>query len=467
MSKLLRKIKISPQNTLWQNSLKIVVAVIITLGLSIAAQSAWAAVFQTQATGVSLGNTSVILGNGQNLLWGPIGATSSGTGSFLLFQKGTTDKFRVDHDGNVTVAGGLRLGNYATKPTCATGNIGSLVFDTADNKPYVCVSGDIWKPLDSDYDKDGLTDWKDLNDIDSNPQNSVANLLPENIKSGVNIFDVTGTLIGGSAPLTPINFTVITGSKTNSGVINVSWEASPSYPIDGYKIFRNGFLVANLNEDNFFYSHTGLSNDVTYSFSVSAYNAFGESAPATPLNGKINNCYRDYDGDGYGAGFDGYGVNGCYIAASLLNTDCYDDSGPLCSTESPNAYHPGAPYRSTLAGDCPATMAWDFDCSGTVSKQDHTGGNTFLDSNPANTLSYYTKISGTCGAYDWMTVSDKPWAEEDVECGQRIYWRNGEIPWNCDYYGFSSLSDCNTCSNPYNSLNIAQVMDNYNYQECR
>lgn len=457
MLRSLRQITISTKHSVLHNFFKIFVAIFVTLGLSISVQSVLASVFQTQATGLSIGNASLILSNGENLLWGPISNSSSGTGSFLLFQKGGVDKFRIDHDGNVVAAGGVRLGNYASKPTCDAVSTGNIVFDTTEDKPYVCASTG-WKPLDSDYDKDGLTDWKDLDDNDSNPQNSVTNLLPENIKSGIDIFGVTGTLIGGmSSPATPVNFQVITG-QTNSGVIDVSWEAPASYPIDGYKIYKNGALVDTVNEDTFSYSYTGLSNGVTYSLSVLAYNLFGDSS-LVALNGKINNCYVDHDSDGYGTTvLDGYGVNGCYSYTSLYNTDCFDDAGVLCSTEGPSTYYPGAPYRSSLLGGsfCQSSLPWDFDCSGTISKEDHTG-DAFLDSQSASTFPYYAKIFGTCGLYDWMTVSDNPWSESNVTCGQTIYWRNGEIPWNCDMYGFSTLNDCNTCSNPYNSANISAV----------
>ena len=71
-----------------------------------------------------------------------------------------------------------------------------------------------WKPLDSDNDKDGLIDWIDPNDNSFNSQCSTDNggqcylgqgsknslggdLSAGNIKSGVNIFGIDGTLEGG------------------------------------------------------------------------------------------------------------------------------------------------------------------------------------------------------------------------------------------------------------------------------
>jgi hypothetical protein len=78
------------------------VAVFLTLGLSVSLQSVSASLFETVGTSVHIGNTGISVADGQNLLWGELGAGSSGTGSFVLLQKDGADKFRVDHDGNVT-----------------------------------------------------------------------------------------------------------------------------------------------------------------------------------------------------------------------------------------------------------------------------------------------------------------------------------------------------------------------------
>ncbi|KPA13339.1 hypothetical protein MHK_006454, partial [Candidatus Magnetomorum sp. HK-1] len=89
------------------------------------------------------------------------------------------------------INGIVRLGRYTTsdRPACLNEIIGSLIFDTEKGKPFVC-DGVKWKPLDSDFDSDGIVDWNDENDFDANAKH--ANLKTENIKSGVNIFGVTG-----------------------------------------------------------------------------------------------------------------------------------------------------------------------------------------------------------------------------------------------------------------------------------
>jgi len=61
-------------------------------------------------------------------------------------------------DDDLEVTGTIRLGNYATKPTCNASNLGAMVFDTANDKPYVCVSTG-WK----DLDRDTAAEWKPTN----------------------------------------------------------------------------------------------------------------------------------------------------------------------------------------------------------------------------------------------------------------------------------------------------------------
>ena len=93
------------------------------------------------------------------------------------------------------VDGPVKVGSYTTmeRPTCDVVLTGAFIFDTTESKPYVC-NGSNWKPLDSDYDKDGLVDWKDVNDNDATGGNGLDNLKPENIKKDVVINGVKGIL---------------------------------------------------------------------------------------------------------------------------------------------------------------------------------------------------------------------------------------------------------------------------------
>ena len=66
---------------------------------------------------------------------------------------------------------------------CDSNNLGKLIYDTSRNRPYVCAlngSSYVWKPLDSDYDEDGVTDAVDANDNDIND----ATALEANVETG-------------------------------------------------------------------------------------------------------------------------------------------------------------------------------------------------------------------------------------------------------------------------------------------
>jgi len=101
----------------------------------------------------------------------------------------------------------LIMGNTTAKP--ATCTIGALIFDTVNDKPFVCAAGNNWKPLDSDGDKDGLVDWIDPNDASAHQNVCDAGgtlgitkacydyaVQAANIKSGKTIFGVAGTFQG-------------------------------------------------------------------------------------------------------------------------------------------------------------------------------------------------------------------------------------------------------------------------------
>ncbi len=75
------------------------------------------------------------------------------------------------------LGGGGKLSQSTTSSSsCDSNNLGKLIYDTNQNRPYVCAlngSSYVWKPLDSDYDRDGVTDAVDANDNDFNDATAV------------------------------------------------------------------------------------------------------------------------------------------------------------------------------------------------------------------------------------------------------------------------------------------------------
>jgi hypothetical protein len=77
-----------------------------------------------------------------------------------------------------------------------------------------------------------------------------------------------------TVPSTPTN---LTGSAVSSSQINLSWSASTdNVGVTGYKIFRNGTQIATVSGTS--YSNTGLAANTTYSYTVAAYDAAGNTS---------------------------------------------------------------------------------------------------------------------------------------------------------------------------------------------
>jgi chitodextrinase len=85
-----------------------------------------------------------------------------------------------------------------------------------------------------------------------------------------------------TAPTVPSG---LSASGVSSTQIDLSWNASTdNVGVTGYRIYRNGALVATVSQLN--YSDTGLSPSTTYSYEVSARDAAGnESARSAAVNG--------------------------------------------------------------------------------------------------------------------------------------------------------------------------------------
>ena len=112
----------------------------------------------------------VVLGQGGywQLSGNDISNTNSGKVTII-----TTDSNKV----SLEASGAVRLGNYGTRPTCSNTILGALIYDTTEKRPYVCAlnasNSPVWKPLDSDYDRDGITDAVDFTDTDPNDATAV------------------------------------------------------------------------------------------------------------------------------------------------------------------------------------------------------------------------------------------------------------------------------------------------------
>ena len=76
------------------------------------------------------------------------------------------------------------------------------------------------------------------------------------------------------APSVPTN---LSATPVSSSQINLSWTASTdNVGVTGYKVFRNGTQIATPGTTS--YQDTGLSPNTTYSYTVAAYDAAGNTS---------------------------------------------------------------------------------------------------------------------------------------------------------------------------------------------
>ncbi|MFZ1736142.1 MAG: fibronectin type III domain-containing protein, partial [Candidatus Moraniibacteriota bacterium] len=86
------------------------------------------------------------------------------------------------------------------------------------------------------------------------------------------------TLSDTSAPSVP---TGLSGTAVSMTAIDLSWTASTdNIAVTGYKVFRNGTQIADVTTGTT-YSDTGLTQNTSYSYTVLAYDAAGNSSAQT------------------------------------------------------------------------------------------------------------------------------------------------------------------------------------------
>jgi hypothetical protein len=86
-------------------------------------------------------------------------------------------------------------------------------------------------------------------------------------------------------PSAPSN---ISGQPNSRSQITICW-ADTSFNEDGFKIYRNGYLVGSVGPNITAFQDAGLQYGTTYAYSVAAYNAAGEVRSAATIQVKTLN----------------------------------------------------------------------------------------------------------------------------------------------------------------------------------
>lgn len=102
-------------------------------------------------------------------------------------------------------------------------------------------------------------------------------------------------------PVSPSN---LFAEPVSQSIVSLQWSDSSNNE-DGFKIYRDGSIVATISANSTIYQDTGLGAGKTYHYVVKAYNAAGESGASTytvktlnpPLNVTINHIGVKFDHD--------------------------------------------------------------------------------------------------------------------------------------------------------------------------
>jgi len=244
----------------------------------------------------------------------------------------------------LTVTEGLRLANKTTAqmPTCDSAILGTMIFDTTEDKPYVCASTG-WKPLDSDYDKDGIVDWNDQDDTNANLKH--VNLISDYIRKGITIFGVTGTMT------TERGYFVMTSGGYN-GRLSVYGGANQICLDELQANDWKGKNVAILDSSHvraFLCTSVGCSNPLpytTYNFARSGSVSSGGAYFTTGEDGIGPYNYDNWSGAYY---FDSASLY--WTGRSLSNDDSWDNDLPNVISESCEDWNTFNPSRGGSTAD--------------------------------------------------------------------------------------------------------------------
>ncbi len=146
----------------------------------------------------------------------------------------------------------------------STNGIGNYWYDWANNNNT------------NDHNHDGIVDWP--YSIDGSAEAKDYYPLKNSSLSGVLSH--------------PLSLQAVSGV----GFVNLTWKP-PTYgnsTVTQYKIYRNSTLIATVPATQLWYNDTNVSNGVTYTYSVTAVNSFGESAPSNEIQVKPSDTVPEF-----------------------------------------------------------------------------------------------------------------------------------------------------------------------------
>ncbi|HII55598.1 TPA: fibronectin type III domain-containing protein, partial [Candidatus Aciduliprofundum boonei] len=87
-------------------------------------------------------------------------------------------------------------------------------------------------------------------------------------------------------PMTVPNAPESLQAKAGNRYVNLSWEVpsdNGGSAITGYRVYRNGSLIATVQANQLWYNDSDVKNGVRYTYYVTAVNSIGESQPSNEV----------------------------------------------------------------------------------------------------------------------------------------------------------------------------------------
>ncbi|MFH0731976.1 MAG: PKD domain-containing protein [Candidatus Omnitrophota bacterium] len=208
---------------------------------------------------------------------------------------------------------------------------------------------------------------------------------------------------GDTTPPTPS--TNLHAEAVSSSVIDLTWDASISDDVEGYKIYRDGDVIDTTADTS--YQDTGLAANTQYTYQVSAYDeADNESAKSEP---PINATTPPSDGT-------------IYVCDDATDANQYGEGGWGEPSDSNNGESKGYPFK-TIGHALDYVQSGDtlIIGSGTY-KNTSTGVNNIIDNVASGTADDFTLIQAEVPFRVTLDGENNPW--KPGEYADMIYLAN-------------------------------------------
>ena len=237
------------------------------------------------------------LGAGTNLL--PNGTfEGSGSGSLTGWKAQSGTLALVAGDGGGFGARATRTGSAATygvitKPTPPVTNAAAGTVYTANGRINAPAGKSVCLKIKEDGAQtatktsciNGAGAWQTLPQLAytalHDGDSLTFSVIQKSAVSG-NSFVTDNLTLTGAAPVTLDPPSNLNATGISADEIDLTWNASPTSGINGYHVYRNngGTPVATVDASTTAYPDTGLNPGTTYSYTVTAFDGSGESAPS-------------------------------------------------------------------------------------------------------------------------------------------------------------------------------------------